>query len=71
MSKLIDSPFEICPVCNEYVLLDQTQGQCAREHHCENIKCPLARFFEGREMSGSSADEPHGAVTGDEPAKGS
>ena len=50
MSKLIDSPFEICPVCDEYVLLDQTQRQCAHEHHCENVKCPLQRFFVGREM---------------------
>ena len=50
MSKLIDSPFEICPVCDEYVLLDQTQAQCAREHHCENVKCPLGRFFVGHEV---------------------
>ncbi len=55
MSKLIDSPFEICPVCNEYVLLDQTQKQCAREHRCENIECPLERFFVGKEMHESEA----------------
>lgn len=58
MSKLIDSPFEVCPVCNEYVLLDQTQRQCAHEHHCGNIKCPLQRFFVGREMQ-----EPAPAAT--------
>jgi hypothetical protein len=34
----------------EYVFLDQTQGQCAREHHCGNAKCPLQRFFVGREV---------------------
>jgi len=45
MSKLIDSAFEVCPVCNEYVFLDQTHKQCAREHHCENVVCPLKRFF--------------------------
>ena len=56
MSKLIDSPFELCPVCEEYVLLDQTQGQCAREHHCENVKCPLARFFVGREVPPEPAE---------------
>jgi hypothetical protein len=55
MSKLIDSPFEVCPVCDEYVFLDQTQRQCAQEHHCENIECPLARFFEGKEVEGASA----------------
>ena len=51
MSKLIDSPFEVCPVCDEYVFLDQTQAQCAREHHCESIKCPLKRFFASGEES--------------------
>jgi len=57
MSKLIDSPLEVCPVCDEYVFLDQTQRQCARDHHCENVKCPLARFFVGREVRGSAADD--------------
>ncbi len=42
-----DSPFDRCPVCREYVLLDQTQEECAREHGCENIECPLKRYFEG------------------------
>ena len=45
MSKLIDSPFEVCSMCDEYVFLDQTYEQCAREHHCGNQKCPLKRFF--------------------------
>ena len=57
MSKLFDSPFEVCSVCDEYVFLDQTQRQCAREHHCENIKCPLARFFVGREVHNSAGDD--------------
>jgi hypothetical protein len=55
MSKLIDSPFEICPVCEEYVFLDQTYRQCAREHHCGNMECPLQRFFVGREMRNSAS----------------
>jgi len=50
MSKLFDSPFEICPVCDEYVLLDQAQRECAREHHCKRLECPLSRFFVGKEM---------------------
>ncbi len=57
MSKLIDSPFEICPVCDEYVFLDQTHPQCAHEHHCGNIKCPLERFFVGRELQNSAGDD--------------
>lgn len=54
MSKLIDSPFELCPVCDEYVLLDQTQAQCAREHRCGHVHCPLKRFFVGHEVVESS-----------------
>ena len=53
MSKFIDSPFDVCPVCDEYVLLDQSYRQCAREHHCGNTKCPLERFFVGREVQNS------------------
>lgn len=56
MSTFIDSPFEICPVCDDYVFLDLTQRQCAREHHCGNVKCPLQRFFVGREVGNSAAD---------------
>ncbi|GMQ96074.1 MAG: hypothetical protein BMS9Abin14_573 [Gammaproteobacteria bacterium] len=50
MSKFIDSPFEVCPVCDQYVFLDQSYRQCAREHHCGNMKCPLERFFVGTEV---------------------
>lgn len=45
---MFDSPFEFCPVCRAYVLLDQTQRECAREHGCENAgACPLRRVFVG------------------------
>ena len=39
------SPFEGCEICRQYVLLDQTQLDCAREHDCHVENCPLARFF--------------------------
>lgn len=43
-----DSPIERCPVCKEYVLMDQTQKECAREHRCHmGEKCPLKPYFEG------------------------
>jgi hypothetical protein len=48
---MFDSPFEYCPVCRAYVLLDQTQKQCAREHSCATaLKCPLRPFFAGMEF---------------------
>ena len=39
------SPFEVCEVCKGYVLLDQTQQDCAREHNCQAVNCPLKQFF--------------------------
>jgi hypothetical protein len=69
MSKLIDSPFEICPICDEYVFLDLTHRQCAREHHCGNIKCPLQRFFVGREMQNSARNSVEKAGAEKEPGK--
>lgn len=45
-----DSPFERCPVCHNYVLLDSTQQECACEHGCaKNQICPLGRFFSGQQ----------------------
>ena len=66
---MFDSPFEYCLVCRAYVLLDQTQRQCGREHCCEAVaKCPLQRFFTGMEFrEGNVAqekDEEHGDRTG-------
>ena len=43
---MFDSPFEFCSVCRQYVLLDQTEPQCAREHACSGkVACPLAKYF--------------------------
>jgi hypothetical protein len=48
---MLDSPFEFCGVCRAYVLLDQTQQQCVREHGCADpAKCPLRRYFTGVEI---------------------
>ena len=63
MSKLIDSPFEICSVCNEYVFLDQTYEQCKHEHQCGHVSCPLKKYFVGREPPAAEEDasEPDAA----------
>ena len=48
---MFDSPFEYCKTCGEYVLLDQTNSECAREHHCRDVAgCVLRRFFTGIEF---------------------
>ena len=43
----LDSPFERCPVCDRYVLLDQTAEECEHENRCNARFCPLQRFFTG------------------------
>ena len=45
---MFDSPFDVCPVCRQVVLLDQTQAQCAREHGCPGAgACSLEPYFTG------------------------
>jgi hypothetical protein len=48
---MYNSPLEYCPVCKTYVALDQSQGECAREHQCRQTRetCPLARHLIGPE----------------------
>ncbi|HXX82515.1 MAG TPA: hypothetical protein VEN29_00895 [Casimicrobiaceae bacterium] len=48
---MFGSPFAFCPVCKEYVLLDQTHRECAHQHQCTGVPpCPLERFFSGIEF---------------------
>jgi len=44
---MFDSPFTWCAKCGEVVLLDQTQCECAAEHRCGDIACPLLEMFSG------------------------
>lgn len=44
---MFDSPFTYCAKCGEMVLLDQTRRECAAEHRCGDIDCPLAALFGG------------------------
>jgi hypothetical protein len=57
---MFDSPFEFCAICRQYVLLDQTQRQCAVEHRCASgTPCPLHRYFTGIEFGrGQAGAEP-------------
>jgi hypothetical protein len=52
------SPFEWCKVCKDYVLLDQSHRQCAREHGCQLIDCPFAKYFTGPDVkAGDNAND--------------
>lgn len=65
---MFDSPFEFCPACKAYVVLDQTLSECAREHRCQDVsKCTLQKFFTGIEFAEPKiVSEPHEASTRNE-----
>lgn len=43
---MFDSPIAACDAIHEYVLTDQSQEQCRREHSClPDRVCPLAGYF--------------------------
>ena len=43
---MFDSPMEHCPVCGNYVALDQPQAECAIRQNCpEGTVCPLFKAF--------------------------
>jgi hypothetical protein len=46
---VFDSPLEFCRYCKQYVVLDQTQRECAAEHRCQTALCPLMKYFMSEE----------------------
>lgn len=55
---MFDSPFDRCPVCGKYVLLDQTRKECAKEHDCAVARCPLEDCFTGVEVTAPAKPAP-------------
>ena len=44
---MFDSPLHFCEKCKQYVALDQSRRECAREQDCRVATCPLERYFVG------------------------
>jgi hypothetical protein len=38
---MFESPLDWCRVCKEWVALDQTVEECARQHRCRDGECPM------------------------------
>ena len=55
---MFKSPLQICPVCKQYVQLDQTQAECAAKHGCHTDECPLANEFAPPAPSAEPAPAP-------------
>jgi hypothetical protein len=60
----IDTPFERCQRCNNYVMLDQTVQECATEHRCRDIEnCPLKALFEAEQIKLQEFRKPKSRVS--------
>ena len=42
---MFNSPMHYCKVCKQYVALDRSAEECAREHGCNVKSCPSADLF--------------------------
>lgn len=40
-AAMFESPLDWCRVCKEWVALDQTVEECARQHRCRDGECPM------------------------------
>lgn len=70
---MFNSPLNYCPVCRQYVALDQSRRECAREHGClPQQPCPLAHLFSvsdrGISAPSKRANEAPTSTTGAEAA---
>lgn len=51
-----------CATHNCYVSMNQTEGQCRDQHHCDDESCPLAKEF-GRPRFGRALDLMASGIT--------
>ncbi len=42
---MFDSPLEWCRVCRDWVALDQTAEECAKQHRCRDGQCPMVALL--------------------------
>lgn len=44
-AAMFESPLEWCRVCREWIALDQTVEECARQHRCRDGECPMVTLL--------------------------
>jgi len=42
---MFGSPTSFCPICNDWIALDQSFEECAQNHRCRGSGCPLRELF--------------------------
>jgi hypothetical protein len=68
---MFNSPLHYCTLCREYVELDQSQADCAREHGCTSEACPLKAYFLDEQPSRPNVDAGREPPTPAPPEPGS
>jgi hypothetical protein len=54
---MFDSPLEWCKACKEWVALDQTVEECARQHRCSDGECPMAALLWAKQQQDEAASK--------------
>jgi hypothetical protein len=54
---MFNSPTDWCPICKEWVALDEGIVECARAHRCRVGQCPLAREFSAQQSAKLAAGD--------------
>lgn len=54
---MFDSPLEWCRVCKDWVALDQTVEDCARQHRCNNGECPMVALLWAKQQQDETASK--------------
>lgn len=64
---MFGSPLCYCPLCGDWVALDQSLEECARRDGCGGRRCPLQQYLEpalsvngGRKAAGPVANASNG-----------
>jgi hypothetical protein len=57
-TAMYNSPLYFCHACKQYVALDQSKEDCAKEPQCVVDPCPLAHLFTQRSSGYRAANEP-------------
>jgi hypothetical protein len=61
---MFNSPTDWCPICKEWVALDEGIVECARAHRCRVGQCPLAREFSAQQSAKLAAGDIAAAPRG-------
>lgn len=61
---MYDSPLDYCPLCKQWIALDQTLADCTRRNGGEASTCPMAaRLLAAERQAGWTGLDPRRAAS--------